>query len=198
VGDSFKFTANLIVTGSVTDRTVTWSSSVPSVATVDTAGNVTVLTAGTTSIMATSNFDHVTRGTATVTALAPFTISDGRYIGVTMTKTSDTCAAKGFTFVNSYVTTFTLSNGMTLLVDADPGGTRSATGSGSGTTGSWSGSGRVASANFKWTYALIARIDPLGGPSTIGISETLRPDPTNECDVMFVAPQIVNPQAPIQ
>ena len=63
-------TATLTATvtpSSLTDKTVTWSSSAPAVASVDSTGKVTALAAGTTTVTATSNSDPTKSASCTVT-----------------------------------------------------------------------------------------------------------------------------------
>ncbi len=71
-------TASATVTGSAgVSQAVTWSSGTPSVATVDTAGVVNGVSAGTAVITATSDVDPSRSGSATVTVLAddPVTVN---------------------------------------------------------------------------------------------------------------------------
>src|SRR6476646_10622872 len=71
VGDKVTFTATVTGGSGLTNRNVTWSSSTPSVATVDaTSGVVTAVGGGTTSIIATSSANSSVRGAAAVTVAA--------------------------------------------------------------------------------------------------------------------------------
>jgi len=71
VGDKVTFTATVTGGPGLTNRGVTWSSSTPTVATVDAAtGVVTAVAGGTTSILATSSANPQIRGAAAVTVAA--------------------------------------------------------------------------------------------------------------------------------
>src|SRR5689334_3315935 len=67
VGGTFTFAASVDADAGVTNRTVTWSSSDNSVATVSSAGVVTGVKAGTVSIKATSVADGSVSGAAALT-----------------------------------------------------------------------------------------------------------------------------------
>lgn len=67
VGDSITFVATVTTTAGITDKTVTWSSSNTSVASVSTTGVVKALQAGTTTIIATSNADKTVSGASLLT-----------------------------------------------------------------------------------------------------------------------------------
>jgi len=70
-GENFKLTAT-VVPSNATDKTVTWSSSNSSVASVDNTGKVTAgNTTGTANITATSNANTSAKGTCAVTVTAP-------------------------------------------------------------------------------------------------------------------------------
>lgn len=68
---TFTLTATVVVTDGA-DQTVTWSSSDTTKATVDNAGVVTGVAAGTVTITATSTVDNSKTDTATITVTAPF------------------------------------------------------------------------------------------------------------------------------
>ncbi|MBA2667211.1 MAG: SBBP repeat-containing protein [Trueperaceae bacterium] len=69
-GDTTTLTATVVATGGAS-QTITWTSSNPSVATIDTSGNVLALTEGTTTITATSTTDPTKNDTITLTVDAP-------------------------------------------------------------------------------------------------------------------------------
>jgi hypothetical protein len=77
IGDKLTFIAAVNAGPSVTDKTVTWSSSNTTVASVDATGIVTAKASGTTSIIATSNADKSQAAAATVTvgATTPTTVT---------------------------------------------------------------------------------------------------------------------------
>ncbi|MFA5660387.1 MAG: Ig-like domain-containing protein [Bacilli bacterium] len=58
-----------VLPSNATTKTVTWTSSNPSVASVSNTGNVTGLSAGTTTITATSTKDNTKKGSATITVI---------------------------------------------------------------------------------------------------------------------------------
>ena len=66
-----QLTATVDATPSSADKTVTWSSSDPDVATVSTTGVVTAVAPGSATITATSNMDNTKTGTCSVTVNAP-------------------------------------------------------------------------------------------------------------------------------
>ena len=66
-----QLTANVDATPASADKSVTWSSSNPSVATVSESGLVTAVAQGTATITATSNLDNTKSGTCSVTVNAP-------------------------------------------------------------------------------------------------------------------------------
>lgn len=66
-----QLTANVDATPASADKTVTWTSSNPSVATVSESGLVTAVAQGTATITATSNLDNTKSGTCSVTVNAP-------------------------------------------------------------------------------------------------------------------------------
>lgn len=71
VGDKFQFAATVTAGSKITDRTVKWSSSAPSIATVDPAsGLVTAVAPGGAVITAASNANPVVTGSAAVTVTA--------------------------------------------------------------------------------------------------------------------------------
>ncbi len=67
VGGTFAFAASVDADGGVTNRTVTWSSSDATIATVDATGKATGVKAGTVSIKATSVADGTVSGAASLT-----------------------------------------------------------------------------------------------------------------------------------
>jgi uncharacterized protein YjdB len=66
-----QLTANVDATPASADKSVTWTSSNPSVATVSESGLVTAVAQGTATITATSNLDNTKSGTCSVTVNAP-------------------------------------------------------------------------------------------------------------------------------
>ena len=68
-----QLTATVVASPDDADKTVTWTSSAPSVATVSSTGLVTAVAQGTATITATSNLDNTKSGTCTVTVNAPAT-----------------------------------------------------------------------------------------------------------------------------
>jgi hypothetical protein len=86
VGEDIQFTALLNAQGNVPNTTFTWSSSNPSVATVDGTGKATARAAGTTIIAARSNFDTSKQDTSELTVIVPIPI----VFNITATKTVDT------------------------------------------------------------------------------------------------------------
>ncbi len=66
-----QLTATVDATPASADKSVTWSSSNPSVATVSESGLVTAVAQGTATITATSNLDNTKSGTCSVTVNAP-------------------------------------------------------------------------------------------------------------------------------
>ena len=90
VGDSTRATAELLDASDnvLTGRAITWSSSTPTVATVNSSGLVTTLTAGTTTITATSEGQS---GTAELTVNAP--LAPVATVSVTLTPASVTVGA---------------------------------------------------------------------------------------------------------
>ncbi len=69
--DTQQLTATVDATPASADKSVTWSSSDPSVATVSESGLVTAVAQGTATITATSNLDNTKSGTCSVTVNAP-------------------------------------------------------------------------------------------------------------------------------
>ncbi len=69
--DTQQLTANVDATPASADKSVTWTSSNPSVATVSESGLVTAVAQGTATITATSNLDNTKSGTCSVTVNAP-------------------------------------------------------------------------------------------------------------------------------
>ena len=69
--DTQQLTATVDATPASADKTVTWTSSDPSVATVSESGLVTAVAQGTATITATSNLDNTKSGTCSVTVNAP-------------------------------------------------------------------------------------------------------------------------------
>jgi hypothetical protein len=67
IGDKFQFGASVDAGASITDRTVKWTTSNASVATVDQNGLVTAVGSGTASIVATANANAAISGAASVT-----------------------------------------------------------------------------------------------------------------------------------
>lgn len=70
VGGTGTLTATVVGDAGLTDRDVTWTSSDPSVATVDAAGKVTGVKAGQTTIIAASHADPLVKGAASVVVTA--------------------------------------------------------------------------------------------------------------------------------
>ncbi len=66
-----QLTANVDATPASADKSVTWTSSNPSVATVSESGLVTAVAQGTATITATSNLDNTKSGTCNITVNAP-------------------------------------------------------------------------------------------------------------------------------
>lgn len=66
-----QLTANVDATPASADKSVTWTSSDPSVATVSESGLVTAVAQGTATITATSNLDNTKSGTCNITVNAP-------------------------------------------------------------------------------------------------------------------------------
>ncbi len=66
IGATATLTAKVTVSGGVTDKTVSWASSDPAVARVDSSGKVTALKAGTVTVTATSNADPSQKASCTV------------------------------------------------------------------------------------------------------------------------------------
>lgn len=69
--DTQQLTATVNVTPSTADKSVSWASSNPSVATVSTSGLVTAVAQGTATITATSTLDNTKSGSCVVTVNAP-------------------------------------------------------------------------------------------------------------------------------
>ena len=69
--DTQQLTATVDATPASADKSVTWTSSDPSVATVSESGLVTAVAQGTATITATSNLDNTKSGTCSVTVNAP-------------------------------------------------------------------------------------------------------------------------------
>jgi len=69
--DTKQLSVTVDATPASADKTVTWSSSNPSVATVSESGLVTAVAQGTATITATSNLDNTKSGTCSVTVNAP-------------------------------------------------------------------------------------------------------------------------------
>ncbi len=69
--DTQQLTANVDATPASADKSVTWTSSNPSVATVSESGLVTAVAQGTATITATSNLDNTKSGTCNITVNAP-------------------------------------------------------------------------------------------------------------------------------
>lgn len=66
-----QLTATVDATPASADKTVTWTSSAPGIATVSESGLVTAIAQGTATITATSNLDNTKSGTCSVTVNAP-------------------------------------------------------------------------------------------------------------------------------
>ena len=66
-----QLTASVDATPASADKTVTWTSSAPGIATVSESGLVTAVAQGTATITATSNLDNTKSGTCSVTVNAP-------------------------------------------------------------------------------------------------------------------------------
>ena len=98
VGDNFTITPT-VAPANATDKSVTWSSSNPAVATVDTTGKVTALSSGTTTITATTNNGGY-KATCTVT-VSPVVIN---VTGITVIPTAYTMNAGEDYFINAVVT----------------------------------------------------------------------------------------------
>jgi hypothetical protein len=96
-GGTQLFSATVLADPGITDLTVAWSSSNTAVATVNPSGLATTLSAGTTSIIATSNADKTRSGTATLIVTAPSFLSvNGTYGGIaTLTTNTATPGAAG-------------------------------------------------------------------------------------------------------
>lgn len=152
VGDHLQLSGTYVTNGFPTlNASLTWSSSNPGVATVDANGLVTAVARGTATITVFEKNHPLQPATAVVTVNGPVT---NIVLTGTMTRTGDTCAVKGFVFVAAYNTTITITQGGTVLTDADPNLTRVATGGISGTAGAWDGSGPIGGVTFQWHYGV--------------------------------------------
>ncbi len=93
-GERATLAATVTAEAGVTDRSVTWSSSNTSIASVDANGIVTAVGQGTTTILATSRANAAVAGAAAVVVIAaatppPPAASPSTTYGVTLTVTSD-------------------------------------------------------------------------------------------------------------
>jgi hypothetical protein len=86
VGEVIQYTATVVVQGNPPDQTVTWTSSNPSVATVDATGRVTTLAVGQTTIGARARADSSKAAAVTLTVIAQVPI----VFNISATKTTDT------------------------------------------------------------------------------------------------------------
>jgi hypothetical protein len=103
VGASLALTATVAATGTASTA-VTWTSSDPVVATIDSSGAVTGLTAGTTTITATSNHDTTKSDAITLTVDSPDTLEWTRQFGTSQPDraTGITTAANGHVYATGY------------------------------------------------------------------------------------------------
>jgi hypothetical protein len=121
-GGTQSFSATVVADPGITDLTVTWSSSNTAVATVSAGGLATTLSAGTASIIATSNADKTRSGTGTLLVTAPSFLSvNGAYGGiVSLTTNTATPGAAGL--LPSCGGSSEYNEGISLLFDASGNG----------------------------------------------------------------------------
>lgn len=93
VGNTVRFTASMDPGASVTDRTVTWSSSDTTVATVDQTGTLTGVKPGNATIVARSNENPAVAGAGLVTVAAGFVIATISAVTTKICTTSGGCTS---------------------------------------------------------------------------------------------------------
>lgn len=123
VGDKLTFTASVNADAGVTDRTVTWSSSDATIASVDANGLVTALKAGTASIIAKSKADPTVQGAGVVTVAAT---NAGAPATVTISTINNTVcapgAAGGFVCSSVPANLGNVAGQLDVTLNVDPGG----------------------------------------------------------------------------
>lgn len=125
-----QLTANVLPSNATT-KTVTWSSSNPSVASVSNTGNVTGLTVGTTTITATSTKDNTKKGTAIITVTndpipvtgvtlndSSLTIAKGGTRNLIASVLPTTATNKNVTWTSDNTNVATVSNGTVTAVNS--------------------------------------------------------------------------------
>ena len=130
IGDTAQLTTT-VLPADATDKTVTWSSSDNSVATVSANGLVTALAVGTATITATSNDDNTIKGTCVVTvnnptvsvtsvelSLSEKTLTVGENFTLTATVKPTNATNKAVTWQTSNANVATVSNGTVTAVAA--------------------------------------------------------------------------------
>ena len=115
VGDKITLAASVDADAGVTNRTVTWTSSNTTVATVDNTGTVTAVTGGTASIVAKSAQDPTVQGAAlvTVAATVPASVTIGQ-INQTVCVPNGACTSIPANLSN-------VANQLDVTLNVDPG-----------------------------------------------------------------------------
>lgn len=166
VGEVVQFTATVNVQGNVPDRSVTWNSSVPSVASVDATGRVTMLAPGVTHIAARANADTSKQDSSELTVVTPVPI----IFNISATKTIDTGCNFSASFTGK-LEAMGSSDGMNLTIRMIERLTRTYQGAVNATGAfSASGSGNLDGFLYSGTIAGLATATTVQGTETLNFT----------------------------
>jgi hypothetical protein len=167
VGEQLQFTATVTGQGANVDRSVTWTSSNTSVATVDANGKVTAHSVGKTDIVARSKANTEEAATTTLTVIIPVPV----VFNITATKTIDTGCNFTSSFVGKLEATVASSTGAGLFVRMIERLTREYMGM-LNATGAFNatGSGNLDGFQYSGTVAGMATATTIQGTETLNFT----------------------------